>query len=47
MLWREIADFAERNSMALRRIITNRHINISDYSIKKLHMVSSLSITLY
>jgi len=35
MLWREIANF-EMKKIGLTTIITNKYINISDYSIKKL-----------
>jgi hypothetical protein len=36
MLWREIADFAMKKKIGLTSIITDKYINISDYSIKKL-----------
>jgi len=36
MLWREIADFAIKKNMRLTMIITDKYINILDYSIKKL-----------
>jgi len=36
MLWREIANFVMKKKIGLTTIITNKYINISDYSIKKL-----------
>jgi len=36
MLWREIADFEMKKNIGLTTIITNKYINISDYSLKKL-----------
>jgi len=36
MLWREIANFAMKKNIGLTLIITDKYINILDYSIKKL-----------
>jgi len=43
MLWREIADFAMKK-IGLTLIITNKYINMSDYSIKKLQRCTAHSL---
>jgi len=44
MLWREIADFAMKKKIGLTLIITDKYINISDYSIKKLQRCAAHSL---
>jgi len=44
MLWREIADFAMKKNIGLTMIITDKYINILDYSIKKLQRCTAYGL---
>jgi len=44
MLWREIANFAIKKKIGLTSIITDKYINMSDYSIKKLQRCAAHSL---